>query len=151
MVSMRAESCPDFARNSQKSPQFMCLAPSTHWMAEIGRLISVALNALVGAIPSAGEVQFDGERMRSFDLEQRVAAGIALVPESRALFGDLTVLDNLRLGAYRFMGQRSSVRPEDHLTRVFDLFPRLRERRGQLARTLSGGERQMLAIGRALM
>ena len=112
---------------------------------------STLLNALVGAIPSAGRVQFDGERMRSFDLEQRVAAGIALVPESRALFGDLSVLDNLLLGAYRFIGQRGSARSQDHLARVFDLFPRLRERRAQLAGTLSGGERQMLAIGRALM
>ena len=112
---------------------------------------STLLNAVVGAIPSVGKVEFDGERMRSFDLEQRVAAGIALVPESRALFGDLSVLDNLLLGAYRFIGQRGSSRSEDHLASVFDLFPRLRERRSQLAGTLSGGERQMLALGRALM
>ena len=112
---------------------------------------STLLNAVVGAIPSVGKVEFDGERMRSFDLEQRVAAGIALVPESRALFGDLSVLDNLLLGAYRFIGQRGSARSEDHLECVFDLFPRLRERRSQLAGTLSGGERQMLALGRALM
>jgi branched-chain amino acid transport system ATP-binding protein len=112
---------------------------------------STLLNALVGAIPSVGKVEFDGQRMRSFDLEQRVAAGIALVPESRALFGDLSVLDNLLLGAYRFIGQSGSARSEDHLESVFDLFPRLRERRGQLAGTLSGGERQMLALGRALM
>jgi branched-chain amino acid transport system ATP-binding protein len=112
---------------------------------------STLLNALVGAIPSVGKVEFDGERMRSFDLEQRVTAGVALVPESRALFGDLSVSDNLLLGAYRFIGQRGSARSEDHLTNVFDLFPRLRERRSQLAGTLSGGERQMLALGRALM
>ena len=112
---------------------------------------STLLNALVGAIPSVGTVEFDGERMRSFDLDQRVAAGIALVPESRALFGDLSVLDNLLLGAYRFIGQRGSARSEDHLASVFDLFPRLRERRSQLGGTLSGGERQMLALGRALM
>jgi branched-chain amino acid transport system ATP-binding protein len=79
------------------------------------------------------------------------STAIALVPESRALFGDLSVLDNLLLGAYRFIGQRGSARSEDHLASVFDLFPRLRERRSQLAGTLSGGERQMLALGRALM
>jgi branched-chain amino acid transport system ATP-binding protein len=112
---------------------------------------STLLNAVVGAIPSVGKVEFNGERMRSFDLEQRVAAGMALVPESRALFGDLSVLDNLLLGAYRFIGQRGSVRSEDHLESVFELFPRLHERRSQMAGTLSGGERQMLALGRALM
>ena len=62
----------------------------------------------MGAIPSVGKVEFDGERMRSFDLGQRVAAGIALVPESRALFGDLSVLDNLLLGAYRFIGRAAA-------------------------------------------
>jgi branched-chain amino acid transport system ATP-binding protein len=112
---------------------------------------STLLNALVGAIPSAGKINFDGEQLRSFDLEQRVAAGIALVPESRALFGDLCVLDNLLLGAYRFIGRRTNGRSKDDLARVFDLFPRLHERRSQLAGTLSGGERQMLALGRALM
>lgn len=73
------------------------------------------------------------------------------MPESRALFGDLSALENLLLGAYRFIGQRDSKRSEDNLARMFDLFPRLNERRSQLAGTLSGGERQMLALGRALM
>ena len=112
---------------------------------------STLLNALVGAIASAGDIHFAGERLRSLDLEQRVAAGIALVPESRALFGDLCVLDNLLLGAYRFIGRRGSRRSEDNIARIYDLFPRLKERRSQMAGTLSGGERQMLALGRALM
>ena len=112
---------------------------------------STLLNALMGAIPSAGNIHFAGQRLRSHDLEQRVAAGIALVPETRALFGDLSVLDNLRLGAYRFIGRRGGHQSADGLARVFELFPRLQERRGQMAGTLSGGERQMLALGRALM
>ena len=83
-------------------------------------------------------------------LEERVMRGIALVPETRALFGTMAVVDNLLLGAYRQvrLGKRDSAQAIDE---VFTLFPRLKERRAQLAGTLSGGERQMLAIGRALM
>jgi branched-chain amino acid transport system ATP-binding protein len=112
---------------------------------------STLLNALIGAIPSAGHIHFEGQRLRSHDLEQRVAAGIALVPETRALFGELCVLDNLLLGGYRFLGRRGRKQSADDLERVFELFPRLKERRAQMAATLSGGERQMLALGRALM
>ena len=111
---------------------------------------STLLNALIGAIPSSGDVFFEGQRLRSGDLEQRVAAGIALVPETRALFGELSVLDNLLLGGYRFLGRRGK-QSADNLARVFELFPRLNERSAQMAATLSGGERQMLALGRALM
>ena len=112
---------------------------------------STLLNALIGAIPSAGDVLFEGQHLRSHDLEQRVAAGVALVPETRALFGELSVVDNLHLGGYRFLGRRSREQSADDLARVFDLFPRLKERSAQMAGTLSGGERQMLALGRALM
>jgi branched-chain amino acid transport system ATP-binding protein len=77
-----------------------------------------------------------------------VEAGLALVPEGRAIFGDLTVHENLQLGAY---GPQARARGDERLTTVLDLFPRLAERRHQIARTMSGGEQQMVAIGRALM
>jgi branched-chain amino acid transport system ATP-binding protein len=99
---------------------------------------------------SQGTIQFLGENLRDIAVEEMVARGMNLVPESRALFGEMTVEENLQLGA--FMRHRLGHR--DHLetmTWVFDIFPRLRERRDQLAFTLSGGERQMLAVGRALM
>jgi branched-chain amino acid transport system ATP-binding protein len=80
-------------------------------------------------------------------LEQRVVNGMCLVPERRELFSDLTVEDNLKLGAFR----RRREERQPALEKMFELFPRLRERRAQVAGTLSGGERQMLAMGRALM
>ena len=83
-------------------------------------------------------------------VEQRVALGMSLVPEKRELFGTMSVLDNLLLGSYRRYRQREP-NPMDQLAWVFELFPRLRDRQSQLSATLSGGERQMLAIGRALM
>jgi branched-chain amino acid transport system ATP-binding protein len=83
-------------------------------------------------------------------VEKRVALGMSLVPEKRELFGSMSVLDNLLLGSYRRYRLREP-NPADQLETVFELFPRLKERREQLAATLSGGERQMLAIGRALM
>jgi branched-chain amino acid transport system ATP-binding protein len=111
---------------------------------------STLLNALMGALPSNGTIDYDGQPMALLSLEERVMRGMALVPETRALFATMSVEDNLRLGAYRQvrLGNKDSAKS---LNEVFMLFPRLRERRSQLAGTLSGGERQMLAVGRALM
>lgn len=108
---------------------------------------STLLNALMGVLPSRGRIAYAGRNLAGQPLEERVQRGMALVPETRALFGSMPVQDNLVLGAWRLGSRRSS----DGLERVFSLFPRLKERRDQLAGTLSGGERQMLAIGRALM
>jgi branched-chain amino acid transport system ATP-binding protein len=111
---------------------------------------STLLNALMGVIASRGAVLFEGRSIGAEALEDRVMQGIALVPETRALFGTMPVEDNLRLGAYRQV--RAGAAPAaQSMQEVFELFPRLKERRAQLAGTLSGGERQMLAIGRALM
>lgn len=115
---------------------------------------SSLLNAIMGALPprgsAQGRVMFNGQDLSAGDLEERAACGLALVPEKRELFSQMSVLDNLTLGAYR---QRFQGRPalRARLKKVFDIFPRLGERQGQMAGTLSGGERQMLAVGRALM
>jgi branched-chain amino acid transport system ATP-binding protein len=111
---------------------------------------STTLNALMAVLPSRGRIEFDGVDLNELSLEERVMFGLALVPEKRELFGTMPVEDNLVLGGYRAMKQRvPNWRGE--LERVYTLFPRLKERRTQLAGTLSGGERQMLAVGRALM
>ncbi|HEX4234819.1 MAG TPA: ABC transporter ATP-binding protein [Caldimonas sp.] len=111
---------------------------------------STLLNALMAALPARGTVEYDGVSVDLLSLEERVMLGMALVPETRALFAAMSVEDNLLLGAYRQfrLGAKDSA---DSLADVFKLFPRLEERRAQLAGTLSGGERQMLAVGRALM
>jgi branched-chain amino acid transport system ATP-binding protein len=111
---------------------------------------STMLNALMGVLPCRGGVTFDGQDLSSLSLEERVMAGVALVPERRELFGSMPVEDNLLLGGWRARKLRLPGR-EDELDKVYTLFPRLKERRAQLAGTLSGGERQMLAVGRALM
>jgi branched-chain amino acid transport system ATP-binding protein len=108
---------------------------------------STLLNAIMGILPSTGRIALDGRRIDLLPLEQRVVNGMCLVPERRELFADLTVEDNLRLGAFR----RKRDERQPALEVVFTLFPRLKERRRQIAGTLSGGERQMLAMGRALM
>jgi branched-chain amino acid transport system ATP-binding protein len=107
------------------------------------------LGAAMGLLPSRGDMFFDGVDLRRLDVEARVERGFCLVPESRELFGDLTVEDNLVLGGY--VGRRDRTALRRSLDQVYDRFPRLRERRTQTTHTLSGGERQMLALGRALM
>jgi len=107
------------------------------------------LAAVMGLLPSRGRLRFAGEDLAGLDVEARVERGLTLVPEKRELFGDLSVLDNLRLGAYARRLRGSGL--QRRLDAVCARFPRLAERRAQRASTLSGGERQMLALGRALM
>jgi branched-chain amino acid transport system ATP-binding protein len=107
------------------------------------------LKALMGQLDASGSVRYRGEDLGRAEVEARVERGIVLVPETRELFTDMAVADNLLLGAY--VHRRKAAQVKDDMERVFALFPRLRERRAQLAGTLSGGERQMLALGRALM
>jgi len=107
------------------------------------------LGAAMGLLPSQGRLRFDGIDLRALDVEARVERGLCLVPEKRELFGELTVLDNLTLGAYTQRRRGTPLR--GRLDAVYARFPRLAERVAQRADTLSGGERQMLAIGRALM
>jgi branched-chain amino acid transport system ATP-binding protein len=98
-------------------------------------------------LPLKGRVTFAGADLARLEIEDRVAAGLSLVPEGRELFASMNVEDNLQLGAFR-MPKARTVAGFEH---VYTLFPRLKERRKQLAGTLSGGEQQMLAMGRALM
>jgi branched-chain amino acid transport system ATP-binding protein len=111
---------------------------------------STLLNALMGVLPCSGQIEYKGESINALALEERVMLGIALVPERRELFGSMSVADNLELGAYR-QARSGNRKWHEQLDVVFELFPRLKERRLQQAGTLSGGERQMLAVGRALM
>jgi branched-chain amino acid transport system ATP-binding protein len=111
---------------------------------------STLLNALMGVLPSRGVIEYQGQSIEALSLEERVMLGIALVPEKRELFGTMPVEDNLVLGAFRQVRLRQRGW-RDRIEQVYTLFPRLKERRTQLAGTLSGGERQMLAVGRALM
>ncbi len=109
---------------------------------------STTLKTVLGLVrPRAGRVLLSGEDVSQWPVPQRIAHGIAIVPENRRLFGEMTVQENLELGAV--LQDRSTF--ADDLERVHTLFPRLHERRGQLAGTLSGGEQQMVAMGRALM
>jgi len=108
---------------------------------------TTTVNALAGLLPVwKGRIMFEGRDVTKLDPAKRVAAGIALSPEGRRVFPGLSVLVNLKLGAWTRGGRTGEV-----LDRVFEYFPRLSERKSQLAGTLSGGEQQMLAIGRAMM
>ncbi len=108
------------------------------------------LAAIMGLLPSTGTVRYQGEDIAELAVEARVAAGLTLVPERRELFGEMSVEDNLRLGAFNRVrrGERGA---DSDFGAIYERFPRLEQRRAQFANTLSGGERQMLAIGRALM
>jgi len=108
---------------------------------------TTTLKALARMLPSSGELRYAGERLDRLPSHALVARGLALVPEGRGVFARLTVAENLAMGAYH----RRDAEVVADLDRVHDLLPRLKERRHQLAGTLSGGEQQMLAIGRALM
>ncbi|MDR7428746.1 MAG: ABC transporter ATP-binding protein [Armatimonadota bacterium] len=110
------------------------------------------LRVISGLIPPrSGRLRLNGQDITGWPPERVVAAGVAHVPERRQLFGSMRVEDNLLLGAYLRLRRERRPAVEEDLLRVYDLFPRLRERRRQVAATLSGGEQQMLAIGRALM
>jgi branched-chain amino acid transport system ATP-binding protein len=107
------------------------------------------LAAIMGLLPATGSIQYDSVDLARFNTEERVARGISLVPEKRELFADMTVADNLILGAYTRWGNRNDV--EEDLGVVYSRFGQLADRKQQRAGTLSGGERQMLALGRAFM
>ncbi len=109
---------------------------------------STLLRAIAGQVATGGSILFDGQSLARVPAHRITRMGVGLVPEGRRLFPRLSVEDNLRLGAYARRGDPERFRPLDL---VFTLFPRLKERLGQRAETLSGGEQQMLAIGRALM
>ncbi len=108
---------------------------------------SSTLRAIAGLVNiSGGSIEFNGENLVGLDTTAIVSKGITLVPEGRKIFPDLTVEENLRIGAYM---RKDNIK--DDMNRVYDLFPRLRERHWQAGGTLSGGEQQMLAVGRAMM
>ena len=127
---------------------------------EEGRIVTVIgpngagkttlLAALMGMLPARGSISYAGEDITRVEAEQRVSRGLCLVPERRELFAAMTVEDNLVLGAFHRYRKRDKTIAAD-FEQVYQLFPRLKERRRQLAGTLSGGERQMLALARALM
>ena len=108
---------------------------------------STTLKTILGLVrPRTGVVEFSGENVTDRATSYRIGRGMAIVPENRRLFGPMTVLENLQMGAYLHGGG-----VKEDFERVYSLFPLLHERRGQLAATLSGGEQQMVAMGRALM
>src|SRR5579859_3949491 len=111
---------------------------------------STTMKTVLGIVkPTRGQVIYRGERIDTLDTSQIIARGIGVVPEARRVFPRMTVLENLEMGAFSRRGDKAGMK--DDFERVYGLFPRLRERRTQLAGTMSGGEQQMLAMGRALM
>lgn len=115
---------------------------------------STLLNSIMGSLPPTGStsgiITYHNQNISKWSVERRVENGICLVPESRELFASMTVEDNLILGGFRLQ-RLGKPNWRDYITEVYTIFPRLKERKQQLAGTLSGGERQMLALGRALM
>jgi branched-chain amino acid transport system ATP-binding protein len=109
------------------------------------------INAVSGLVRLEGEISFNGRALPGLAPEAIVGLGVSQVPEGRQLFAPMTVLENLELGAYRRFRKEPRARIDEDLEQVYELFPRLKERLSQKAGTLSGGEQQMLAIGRALM
>ena len=110
---------------------------------------STTLRALAGLVPTAaGRVMYEGQDITRLPVHERARLGLALVPEGRGVFPRMTVRENLLMGAYQF---RKDDQTDADITYVYSLFPRLAERQSQVAGTLSGGEQQMLAVGRALM
>ncbi len=109
------------------------------------------LNAICGLVKKDGELEFAGKSLKGLAPEEIVGRGISQAPEGRQLFAPMTVAENLELGAYRRYRRDSKAAIQADLERVFELFPRLKDRLEQKAGTMSGGEQQMLAIGRALM
>ncbi|MRR17183.1 MAG: ABC transporter ATP-binding protein [Deltaproteobacteria bacterium] len=109
---------------------------------------SSILRAVSGMIPYEGSIAYAGKNLKNISADRIVAAGVAHVPEGRGIFGNLTVMENLKLACWQ---RRDKMKTTQDLDRVFELFPRLREREKQLGGMLSGGEQQMLAVGRALM
>ena len=110
---------------------------------------STTLRTISGLVPPKdGRIYFEGRDITDLNTQKIVETGIAMVPEGRRVFANLTVLENLRIGAYL---RKDKEAIEEDINYVYDLFPRLKERSWQLAGTLSGGEQQMLAVGRAVM
>ncbi|MBF0497076.1 MAG: ABC transporter ATP-binding protein, partial [Deltaproteobacteria bacterium] len=113
---------------------------------------STLINTICGLVPSAsGQIRLNGEEIGRIPAYQIVRLGISQAPEGRQIFANLTVMDNLRLGAYTRYSSKTKAEVAADIEQVFDMFPRLNERSDQLAGTMSGGEQQMLAMGRALM
>ncbi|WP_320121159.1 ABC transporter ATP-binding protein [uncultured Sphaerochaeta sp.] len=109
---------------------------------------STTLRSIMGLVPvTSGTITYNGEKLNGMDTRKIVERGLVLVPEGRRVFANLTTLENLKIGGYL----QDKTEEQQNLERVYDLFPRLKERYWQLAGTLSGGEQQMLAVGRALM